>query len=330
MSMKILRAEVLTQLERGPSAALVQAVVAWFGAYKTWEAGDTIGKAFHDQRLTIRTYAPPGKQSKWDTVYADNQTKAGGRTTSWAGSPQDVSGAGVFARTHASNFAPGASRKYAVGLHDLSASLLDPEQDISVQLFHKLESINKESKLPTMDGAPVIFMPLPKEADIQLFHLLNARTKLWREEWPRLYELICIYRARMTRIKQAYEYDIGAGFAAQPRAKPEPGKPNVKFKYGVGEKIKVVGGPTVPIKTTPGVNDEATLKANALSYKRILRDSPTRGTYNEITISYRQHANRKFPQAALWNFARKEFNCFSIDGKGEHGTVIANRPAKER
>ncbi len=299
----------------------VESVVEWFQAYKTWEAGDTVGKAFHSCRLTIRTYIKPGETgSKWNLKYAANQTKDSSGTKEWEGWPQDVSGKAVIARTNPLNFAPGPSQKYSLGLHDLSASLLDPHRNISEQLYHAL---NREDK----DGSYAIFMPLPIEGDLQLFDRLNRMAKRIREDRPRLYELIQIYRSRMTRIKQAYEYDIGAGFSATPRKKPAEGKPDVAFKYGVGSTIKVIGkGLTRPEE---GVNDAPTLMANALSYKKILLESATKGKYNEITIAYRQHANPRFPQAAIWSFGAKEFKCFMIDGKGEAGTLIKDRPARE-
>lgn len=323
MSLPAARKAVREALPSGHSRALVERVIEWFSAYKTWEATDTIGKAFHDRRLTIRTYNKPEETgSKWNVTYASNQTKDAGRTRDWAGQPQDVSGRSVFARTNPLHFAPGPGEKYSLGLHDLSASLLDPEKDISNQLYHAL---NTEAK----DGSYVIFMPLPDEEDLQLFHDLNTRAKDLRAELPAFHDLIRLYRSRITRIKQAYEYDIGAGFSATPRVAQVAGKPEVKFKYGVGEKLKVVGK-ILPVNTTPGLNDEAVLKRNALSYRRILRESPTKGKYNEITISYRQHASPRFPQAAIWRFARREFECVKIDGKGEDRAIIRDRPAREQ
>ena len=303
-----------------PSLTLVNLVIEWFDAYKTWEATDTIEKAFRSKRLTIRTYVrPDATGSKWDMVRPGSQTTTpGGVVQTREGYPYDVSGKGVMARTNPLNFAPEANKKYSIGLHDLSASLLDPAKAISGQLYHALD---KELH----DGDYAIFMPLPLEEDLQLFDSINQYAKKYRNDFPRFHELIAIYRARMTRIKQAYEYDIGAGFKESPRTKENPDKPDFKIKYGVGTKIKVIGALT-PVPTTEGVNDEGKLRSNALSYKKILEDTKTKGKYNEITISYRQHASPNFPQAAIWDFKRKVFTCFTCEGKGAAGKIIPDKP----
>lgn len=320
MSLSDARKTVAEALTQPPSLALVNAVIDWFGAYKTWEATDTIEKAFRSKRLTIRTYVKPdGSGSKWNVVRTGSQTTSSeGVVQTREGYPYDVSGKGVMARTNPLNFSPGASRKYSIGLHDLSASLLDPAKSISTQLYHALD---KELH----DGDYAIFMPLPIEEDIQLFDAINRYGKKHRDEFPRLYDLIAVYRARMTRIKQAYEYDIGAGFKETERVRKVDNKPDFKIKYGVGTKIKVIGKP-LPVPTTQGLNDEAELSRKALSYKEILESSPTRGKYNEITIAYRQHASPNFPQATIWDFNRKVFVCFTCEGKGASGTTITDQP----
>lgn len=322
MSLFDARKSVTEALKHGaPLPVLVNRVIDWFGAYKTWEATDTIEKAFRSKRLTIRTYIKPdGAGSKWNMVRTGSQTTSPDGTVQMReGYPYDVSGKGVMYRTNPLNFSPEANKKYSIGLHDLSASLLDPAKNISEQLYHAL---NRELH----DGDYAIFMPIPLEEDFQLFDSINKYAKQHRDDLPRFHELVSIYRARMTRIKQAYEYDIGAGFKESPRIKPVPGKPDFKIKYGVGTKIKVKGNP-LPVATTAGVNDEPTLTAKALTYKQILDEAPTRGKYNEITLSYRQHASPNFPQATIWDFGRKLFTCFICEGKGVAGKTISDRPA---
>ena len=195
------------------------------------------------------------------------------------------------------NFIYGSSKKYELGLHDLSASLLDPEQLISKQIYHNLQ---QESK----NRSYVVFMPLPLQEDLNFIDQLN---KICKNE-PKLHmsifhQKIRYFLSNMTRLKVAYERDIGAGFQIK-----DSSTPNIKIKYSYGSRIKTQ---LHPLGTRITDKDIKHLRNNAINYKNILEQSNNKAKYNEIIISYRSHQNKMFPLLSKWNYHNKTFE--SID-----------------
>ena len=165
--------EIETNKDRS-TAVLISLVKMWWREFKRWEREETVSRAFYDSRMSIRTYNPEGSSSKWNTIRNSVMATPVGQS----GSEQfegtyDVSGKGVKERTNPENFyhdAKTKSLKYKLGLHDLSASLLNPAQKISAQLYHGLSRKEK-------DKALAVFMPLPEPEDISLFDILNSVAK---------------------------------------------------------------------------------------------------------------------------------------------------------
>jgi hypothetical protein len=188
---------------------------------------------------------------------------------------------GIEQRIDPSNFRPtksGERGKYAHGLHDLSASLLDHEKPISGQL-------------KGYENAVVLFMPMPEEDDLRILAAL-ARLD------DRNINALRFFKSHMTRMQAAQSSDMGTTF----NDLSKEGGPDT-FKYGAtGTIIRKKGGIGVPAT-------EAELKArktNALEYKKILQAGIT--TVNEVVVAYRSHASKVFPLYARWDDTNKLFH----------------------
>jgi hypothetical protein len=110
----------------------------------------------------------------------------------------------------------------------------------------------------------------------------------------------------MTRIKFAYERDIGTNFGAYaPTSQVDP-----KFKYGPGALLKTAQSPFGRAITQEDVIE---LRENARRFKRILTGT---GATNEIVIAYRNHEGN-FPVFAEWNGTHFEVYRFTPEGEYE-------------
>ena len=196
--------------------------------------------------------------------------------------------------------------KYKLGLHDLSASLLNPKKKISEQLYLSL-NLGK-------NGAFVVFMPLPEMADLAIYDTLDSLTKSPVHNVGMLF-LMRDIRSRMTRLTQAPHGDMGAqAFALKPESKSFP-----KMGYGVsgytGDEATLRG-----VKGKIGTEGLLGLKNKAVKYNEILKTQT--GKYNEIIIAYRQHANKEeFPKFAQWDFGKKKYRVLKLDGKDFKNTT---------
>jgi hypothetical protein len=296
---------------------LVNAVKDWWAAYKDWERADTFDDAYYDSRMTIRTYNPKvGKdKSKWDLVHKETVGKPSvmdaqkkvGKKMKW-----DVSMEGIIKRTKPWNWDDAApvqvSNKYVDGLHELCASLLDPQRGISRQVFHTL--LGSGAK----DGVLSVFMPLPQMEDLKLFADLELISKRPGKSLAMLF-LMRDVRSRMTRLSQAHHQDMGSSsFASKPKSITHPG-----FHQGVSttEKyFKRVNGKLKPRfkKATKEYRDKLTYQA--IRYKEILGRKENKGTrYNEVIISYRKHANPMFPMFAEWDLENERHRVLKLRGK---------------
>lgn len=297
-------------------------VCAWWRAYKAWEKVDTFDAAFHDTRMTVRTFSPG---------YATQALKTFGRGTIqvtqekfFANSrytkfdPDNAIANGATQRQHQvafgrraenlkyhaqrginssafavpANFASRES-KYEAGLHDLSASIVNP----NISIFSQIHN--------TEEGAHFSFLPLSEMEDQEVIYNLTRIAKD-RVTIPGLYEMVRNYRAEMTRVKLAYEMDMGIGYSVVPAPRGGTG-PQYKLRYGLPNTTTVVGQAEAQT-TTPDIY-EARRKA-ARRFKSIvgIRDGK-----NEIVIAIRRHAG-PFPVYAVRRGNR--LVCYAISPAG--------------
>jgi hypothetical protein len=274
----------------------------WFTDLKEWEAADSFKTAFDDRRMTARQ------------VDQQPRRNAGGNFK--VGTVDDVretrpirlerDAQGIRERMNPKNFFDPITLKRGkneLGLHNLSASLLDPRRAISTQLkFYK--------------NAYVLFMPLPSEEDMKVYYNLNVlgKTELKGKDDNQ----IQIIRSQMTRVKLAQASDMGTRYVD---IAPESADKS-KFRYGItGTIIRdrpkegeiVIGKPATP-------NELDARKTNALIYKSILDAMVV--SVNEIVIAYRSHASRDFPM-----FTKRDNDLFRVvnpDTAEPTGWVIAD------
>ena len=272
-------------------------ICSWWRAYKRWEAVDTFDEAFQDKRMTVRTFSAGFATQAWKTFargkiqVSKDKFFADSRYTPL---PQDQQGRQPIAfgrekqKYHAqrgidssafavpANFAS-RETKYDAGLHDLSASLLNPQMSIFDQIHN------------TEEGAHFSFLPLSEMGDQEvMYHLVRLAKD--RVSIPGLYDMVRNYRAQMTRVKLAYEMDMSIGYTVVPAPRPGTG-PQFKLRYGLAATTSVVGQGEQP--TTLAIY-EARRKA-ARNFKSIVG---IREGKNEIVLAVRQHAG-PFPVYAV-------------------------------
>lgn len=287
-------------------------VERWWKALKVWEKADTFNAAFLDKRMTVRTFGADfnyQKSKSFDTItLPDTRFKADSQYTPMSYEDQRkhndaFRSPAEYKKYHAqrgidsSAFADPANfvsreKKYAMGLHDLSASLLNP----AVSIFDQIHN-NEE-------GAHFSFLPLSAEEDQLVLSQLTAAAKKLQGPLPEFYTLVRGYRAGVTRIKLAQEFDMAIGYTVVPAKNPTKDGPAYKLRYGLGNTMTIVGR-TFGIKVTAEVL--AARRQAAMRFKSILAE---RQAKNEIIIAIRQHAGN-FPVYAV----RKgnQLDCFTID-----------------
>ena len=268
---------------------LTEAIWRWWNLYKRSEAQDTFVRAFEQKRLCI-TQRPEGTveyDMKANVIPAEKQ--------SYPGVKYAVGTDSLAARMDPANFTgvvhAGMKQKYALGLFDLSASLLNPEYD----------SIKGQLRW-TFDGSkgkwPVIFIALPDQDDVALYNLLKSYTRTNRD--PILLGMVRFIRHRMTRPKLADPKDMGAGpYDISPEGRP------AKIKYGWKTSAR-------------GVVSEVTKERSntaAFHYQSILDEAkPITGrgdkkvvSSNEITVALRQTASTRFPVVTEFDQGQNAF-----------------------
>lgn len=288
----------------GTSNAIIKLVNDWWADYKTMEETDTFMAAMTEGRLTVR------QSPRVNVIPEISMKKLHVRGEESRGGKFDTGVDGVKLRMNPANFEqlPEVKKsglavaqrwetkqterrgKYVYGLHDLSASLLDP---LRPTLTEQLNST--DGKLLNYDE---VFMPVASEEDHQVYCLLSKHAKSNREhvaksasvdEHGELYSLMVKIRRSMTRIKLAEDKDMHCGFIDIRKIGSEVSK----YRYGLGAM-------TDKGVKTPKVT-EAREKA-ALHYKSITALARTTGSgYNEIIIAYREHKSPLFPIIARWN-----------------------------
>lgn len=286
---------------------------AWWRAYKAWERQDTFAEAFQQNRMTVRTF-PAGfagqvnkkfssidmatsrmmpdrnyetrfdrkKQFEYNDMIRDQKE---------AVHYHAKRGIDSSAFADPANFASHA-KKYAEGLHDLSASLLNKD----VSIFDQIHN--------TEDGAHFAFLPLSQMEDQALLFSLIRVAKAMQPVAPQFHERVRGFRAEMTRVKLAAEFDMGVGYTAVHAPTPDGTGPQFKIRYGLGDTTTVVGNKA--LKVTPAVY-EARQQA-AINFKSILG---IREAKNEILVAIRRHAGA-FPIYATR--AGNVLKCYVISG----------------
>lgn len=295
----------------------------WWLAYKKWESQDTFEAAFKDDRMTVRTFdADFDKQvnKKFNSInIAENDKRffADGKYKPLHPDPEQAMKAlqrhsNIFHNTEESQFyhakrgidssdfavpAYFATRemKYQMGLHDLSASLLNHKFEIWKQVHHKWDN-----------GAHYSFMPLSQEADQEVLHTLGTHAKS-TPMFPALYGMVRSFRAEMTRLKLAYDRDMGVGYTAIPVQLPENEcrgtRPSYKLRYGLGFTTTGANGESEPV--TSDVYDNR--RKQARKFKEILQSRG--GSKNEVVIAIRRHAG-PFPVYAVRD--GRMLKCYDI------------------
>ena len=255
MSLQAARAKTLELLLLGVDlrheAEVLRSAEQWFELFKEWERAESFERAFQDNRMTARM-APLSETNelKKFSVVADR-----GEAREMKLNPNVQS---LPAASDPQNFLDG--KKNDLGLHEMSAVLLEPGRPISKQTFAK-------------PGAVPVFMPIPDEGDLQLFDQLCQAAK--RNRQGALYRFVVEKRARMTRITYGSADDMAVGFL-----RIEKGDGKDHFKYGHGN---IQGHITPPEVLTQR-------SADALHYRSKIARVQSRTSNNEVTIKYRQHA----------------------------------------
>jgi len=199
----------------------------------------------------------------------------------------DRSADGIVTRLTPTNFYNpdnGKSRKDELGLHDLSATLLDGTKD----------PLTIQGQLKPYKDSVVVFMPVPTEEDAQIF---NAITHLVEPDEKAL----GIMRSSFTRLKFAQGSDMHTTLMDVSLSAADP----PKIRYGVtGRAQRAKNEEEMMADET----DLAARRTNALEHNVILGAGAVQKV-NEIVMAYRSHASALFPLFAKWD--GKRFNVLA-------------------
>jgi len=270
---------------------MLSLIDTWWRDYKAWEAQDKFLVAFKEGRMTIRQ--APESLAYDDTsvaAFSAGNIKFGSAYRDpYPGQAYSVGMDSLKQRLEPKSFnltAKGERGKYALGLHDLSGSLLDP---VKPKILDQLRWKNEGKKLEDWIS---IFMPMAKEEDMVLFYLLNDMSKKVKNQSPKIYDAVVAIRRSMSRLKLGASEDIASGLFD---ISPNPHVDSPKFRYG--------------LKAKPG-EDPMKLQENqdrirtVLHYKGIVKlQREKQSECNEIVIAYRQHAGDRFPLYTKWKQA---------------------------
>ena len=225
----------------------------WFDAYKKWEKKDTLVDAYKEQRLTVKgtttmdttisafPRTPDPKKGFYGDAREVNQTSYG---------PHKLvkTNASIMERLKPEVFKPkaGHSQKTALGYHDLSALLLNPNAPISQQQYKTVQA-----------DQVFVFMPLSFAMDQAVFQNINMLGRVFRDTQPGFYDTVRDVRSKMTRIKLLAAHDMATQFLTVGKSQ-STGLP--KFKYAL------IG------KTDISVRDEDAAVVDADTFKSTLTE----------------------------------------------------------
>lgn len=275
---------------------------AWHNEVKNWQDGDSLEDAFAEGRLTLRSMSHENKDYDYGKVPANRKKILGlinndayQRTINDAGTkvgdywekgadigqvtaPLDAGATGILKRMNPENFlknqpsqnAGGAphSSKYRLGLHQLSTSLLNPDN----------------YKLKHYDGTHlVVLMPLPLAEDVKLFYDLRKQAKLGAcHSFKAAVEILA---SEFTRPVLASALDMGTTYVMVQKQDGDGVRNQVKLVKGVGEKVTSKDSP------------QTCYEYARTNYRDILTGLDQA---NEVTVAFRKWGTRSvFPIFAI-------------------------------
>ncbi len=298
----------------------------WWLAYKDWEQGDTFNAAVQARRMTMRTFSKDFAKVVRRTRTIDlaenrifpNRTFAPSVPDPSAPSNSELaqrlrdakfasySGLDATPYRDPANFATRDARITA-GLYDVSVSLLDAR-------FSLLDQSHVSDT-----GAHYSFMPLSKPEDQALLYDLIRAAKAM-DDFGELRARVREFRAEMTRVKLANNYDMGTGFSAV--YEPDGTGRAFRVRYSLGRTLKV-RGVAFPPRTTP--DSYLARQQQAVDFTSIINLALNTRQNNEMTIAIRRHAG-PFPVYAE-RISADTLQCFTLVGgqKVPSGSTIDDR-----
>jgi hypothetical protein len=293
MTLALARENVRRKMKVSPethfrNTDLVEAIWIWWNLFMQWEGQDTFLQAFTQKRLCI-TQRP--QHQKYD-MKAKRSKKASSQP--YAKIKYSVGVDSLAPRTNPRNYYGevdgGVKKKYALGLMDLSASLLHPD-------YHTIKGQLRWTITSTKSGWNIVFIPLPFPADIQLYYELKEYAA--GENSAVLKSMVKFIRRRMTRPKLAEGADMGAVmYDIAPSGQP------AKFRYGWISNDGVLAEKTLERAKTAKTDYRKILDSTKLTSSR----RPEKlVTSNEVTIALRQHGGKRFPIITVYDAEEDAF-----------------------
>ena len=190
----------------------------------------------------------------------------------------DAGGSGIMRRLDPQNFmrtqeAPQSS-KFRLGLHSLSASLLNPDK----YTLKNYEGTNL-----------IVLMPLPLVEDVKIFYELRRLSKTGG--CASFQSAVVVLASEFTRPQLAASLDMGTTYVVT--TSQRHGQDSVKYVRGKGEKVTTTD---TPLQCHNTARD---------NYRSILTGLDAS---NEITLAYRKHGNNsKFPSFAISTKGESDF-----------------------
>lgn len=274
----------------------------WWREVKRAEGADTWAAAFAENRMTARqvnTNSVLGGEIEVRNIH-DRRDRAWDRKIQLNRTLE-----GVRARIKPANFNDPKtthSHKNELGLHDLSASLLDGTRD----------PMTINSQLKPYAAATVVFMPVPTERNAQIFHAIRTLTPVTDADRKLLREI----RSSFTRLRLAQATDMHTYLLNVNEERD--GEP--KVRYGRSGRIR---RPGEKAEVRADEIDIATRRMNALQHTTIVGPG-TDQVVNEVVMVYREHASAVFPVFAVWDQLRTWFVVLNRDTNARTTTHITN------
>ena len=333
-------------------------IESWWTVFQDWETKDTFNDAFAESRMSVRTFDAgfmkqvskefkPGTisvtstekdhvevrmfaDSKYGSIEGDGAQQHDARFRGPVESLKYQAQRGIDSSKFADpeNFKT-RDTKYAAGLHDLSASLLNPGVSIFNQIHHHGNKTH------------FAFLPLCEQEDQELVFNLTQCAKELNLTLPALHDRVRTLRASVTRVKLANEFDMGIGYSAMPvpdwenkvgkpaprgtgigpKYKPAAPVPAYKLRYGLGLFTTIIGPQgQQTVRVTPEIY--AARQNAARHFKSILGIRVGEGQKNEIVIAVRKHRGA-FPVYAIRE--GDVLNCYDIADNKDAKTMKLNK-----
>jgi hypothetical protein len=286
-------------LVSGPKSEAVPGLVRnWQVEVRNWQDTDALDAAFVEGRLAYRTLSNVGKHYEYATQDAtekkvlgminndnykkplmNDALKQGGPVGGFEKGPKraqnvevllNVGAAGIKRRLDPENFVKSGplreSKKFSMGLHELSAHLLDP----------------RGYTLKGYSGTTlVVLLPLPLPQDVSLFYELRRVAK--EQGSPAFRAAMEIVATQFIRPKLGSSLDMGTTYVYKPATTTS------------SQSVKYVKAPTGATSQESPEQCRLNVKTN---YRDIL-SGEVKGA-NEITLAVRKFGNgNKFPTFAI-------------------------------